>query len=154
MVTSGYRPCACRDCFEIAIGDDDEAAMCHECESAGCEPDSECCCEPEMDFSDPIVTRPGESLIEAVRKGRSSEPELLNDAGDPVTDTSEGCVCGGSHIVEIGDVDGAAAARNCTRCLPAIVGAALAAQHYGGGDLSRYIELPLLNRAKEIGLLK
>ena len=32
---SGYRSCACRDCFEIAIGE--EGAVCHECEKAGCE---------------------------------------------------------------------------------------------------------------------
>lgn len=37
---SSYRPCACRDCFETAIGE--PGAMCHECEEAGCEPDSEC----------------------------------------------------------------------------------------------------------------
>jgi hypothetical protein len=37
---SGYRPCACPDCFEIAIGD--EGAMCHECEAAGCTGDGEC----------------------------------------------------------------------------------------------------------------
>lgn len=126
---SGYLPCACRDCFEIAIGE--KGAMCHECESAGCELDSECCCEPELE-----------------------EPALENEYGEPVSDTSEGCECGGSHIVEIGDVDGEAAARTCNRCLPAIVGAALAKQHYGGGDLSRYLEPPLLQRAQELGLLK
>ena len=38
---SGYRDCACRDCFEIAIGE--PGAFCSECEEAGCEPDSECC---------------------------------------------------------------------------------------------------------------
>jgi hypothetical protein len=37
---SGYRPCACRDCFEIAIGN--AGAMCHECEDAGCPGDREC----------------------------------------------------------------------------------------------------------------
>jgi hypothetical protein len=31
---SGYRPCACRDCFEIAIGE--PGAYCHECDDAGC----------------------------------------------------------------------------------------------------------------------
>ena len=39
---SGYKPCACRDCFETAIGDDDEAALCNACEEAGCDPDEEC----------------------------------------------------------------------------------------------------------------
>jgi hypothetical protein len=37
---SGYRPCACRDCFEIAIGE--AGALCHLCEDAGCDPASEC----------------------------------------------------------------------------------------------------------------
>lgn len=31
---SGYRDCACRDCFEIAIGV--VGAMCSDCEDAGC----------------------------------------------------------------------------------------------------------------------
>ena len=39
----GYRPCACRDCMEIAIGE--EGAMCHACEEAGCELDHECSAE-------------------------------------------------------------------------------------------------------------
>ena len=37
---TGYRPCACRDCMEIAIGG--RGAMCHECEDAGCNGDREC----------------------------------------------------------------------------------------------------------------
>ena len=37
---SGYRPCACRDCFEIAIGE--PGAFCHACEDAGCNGDGEC----------------------------------------------------------------------------------------------------------------
>lgn len=31
---SGYRPCACRYCMEIAIGE--PGAFCHECDDAGC----------------------------------------------------------------------------------------------------------------------
>jgi hypothetical protein len=31
----GYKPCACRDCFEIAIGYGNP--LCNECEEAGCE---------------------------------------------------------------------------------------------------------------------
>lgn len=40
---SGYCDCACRDCFEIAIGEPGEA-LCLECEEAGCEAqaDQEC----------------------------------------------------------------------------------------------------------------
>lgn len=32
---SCYTSCACRDCFEISIGEPDEA-FCHGCEEAGC----------------------------------------------------------------------------------------------------------------------
>ena len=32
---TGYTPCACRDCFEIAIGEPGEA-FCSDCEEAGC----------------------------------------------------------------------------------------------------------------------
>lgn len=43
-MSSGYHDCPCRDCFEIAIGDDDGApAMCHECQDAGCDGEGECC---------------------------------------------------------------------------------------------------------------
>jgi hypothetical protein len=37
---SGTRPCACRDCFEIAIGI--PGAMCGECDYAGCQYEDEC----------------------------------------------------------------------------------------------------------------
>ena len=34
---SGYVPCDCRDCMEIAIQDPREkTAYCHDCEAAGC----------------------------------------------------------------------------------------------------------------------
>ena len=40
---SGYTPCKCRDCFEIAVSNDTTIPeMCWECIEAGCEPDSEC----------------------------------------------------------------------------------------------------------------
>ncbi len=35
---SGYVDCACGDCFEVAIGgEDDEPALCHACDEAGCQ---------------------------------------------------------------------------------------------------------------------
>lgn len=35
---SGYTPCACRDCMELAISDDTaKPDMCHDCKLAGCE---------------------------------------------------------------------------------------------------------------------
>ena len=33
---SGYMPCACRDCFEPAIGDE-PPTLCWQCEEAGCD---------------------------------------------------------------------------------------------------------------------
>ena len=48
MNNEGYCDCACRDCFEIAIGKAGEA-LCNECEDAGCEAaqETECCVERE-----------------------------------------------------------------------------------------------------------
>lgn len=52
MTMSGYKPCACRDCFETAIGDEGEPALCHECEDAGCDCDGEHECSVEHDLED------------------------------------------------------------------------------------------------------
>lgn len=42
-MTSGYTPCACRDCFEIAISSDvKRPEFCHDCAEAGCIRDTEC----------------------------------------------------------------------------------------------------------------
>jgi len=38
---AGYCDCACRDCFDIAIGEAG-VAMCHACEDEGCTLDAEC----------------------------------------------------------------------------------------------------------------
>lgn len=36
---SGYTPCACRDCMDVAISSDtSKPELCAECEEAGCEP--------------------------------------------------------------------------------------------------------------------
>jgi len=48
---SGYKHCACRDCFEIAIGEDDEPALCSDCEEAGC--DDSGCSECEAEHAEP-----------------------------------------------------------------------------------------------------
>jgi hypothetical protein len=46
---NGYHACPCRDCFEIAIGCDEDGTpdLCHECETAGCDRIGahECRCE-------------------------------------------------------------------------------------------------------------
>lgn len=45
-MSSGYTECRCRDCFEIAISDDENNPdLCLDCEEAGCEGDSECACD-------------------------------------------------------------------------------------------------------------
>lgn len=58
MVESGYAPCACRDCCDIAISDDiARPDLCWACEEAGCsrEGDGECSradaygCEEDQD---------------------------------------------------------------------------------------------------------
>ncbi len=42
-MNSGYTHCACRDCFEIVVSDDeDNPDFCDECQEAGCEHDEEC----------------------------------------------------------------------------------------------------------------
>lgn len=64
---SGYTDCACRDCFEIAIGVEGEA-MCHACEEAGCEDyqvegmSQECQVEPEPEMPECPVCE-GEGAI-------------------------------------------------------------------------------------------
>jgi hypothetical protein len=56
-IPSGYIPCACRDCMEIAIGA--PGALCHECETAGCDPEAECCAPGAYGGSDePEPTAP------------------------------------------------------------------------------------------------
>ena len=42
-MSSWYTHCKCRDCFEIAVSDDqNNPDFCHECREAGCEADQEC----------------------------------------------------------------------------------------------------------------
>lgn len=37
FTTSGYTPCACRDCMDIAISSDQsQPELCSECKAAGC----------------------------------------------------------------------------------------------------------------------
>lgn len=45
-VGEGYCDCACRDCFEIAIGKPG-VALCHACETAGCEAGAERECDAD-----------------------------------------------------------------------------------------------------------
>lgn len=45
---SGYTHCACRDCFEIAISDDENVPeLCNECEEAGCDSTGQSGCQVE-----------------------------------------------------------------------------------------------------------
>ena len=55
--SSGYHDCPCRDCFEIAIGveENGKPSLCWECAESECDAsgNSECQCEPEPeDYSD------------------------------------------------------------------------------------------------------
>lgn len=44
---SGYVDCACPTCFEIAIADGDEPALCWACAEADCDGETECQCDPD-----------------------------------------------------------------------------------------------------------
>lgn len=48
---TGYVPCGCRDCMEIAVGN--MGALCFMCHEAGCEASEnlECRVEPELEES-------------------------------------------------------------------------------------------------------
>lgn len=41
----GYVDCACRDCFDVAIGTPSEFALCNECEEYGCDKLGKADCE-------------------------------------------------------------------------------------------------------------
>lgn len=47
LSNAGYHHCPCRDCFEIAIGcnDDDTPHLCASCETAGCDADGDSECD-------------------------------------------------------------------------------------------------------------
>lgn len=46
-MASGYHDCPCRDCFEIAIGEDKDGSdsLCSDCEEAGCDASGQGECE-------------------------------------------------------------------------------------------------------------
>ncbi len=46
---SGYHDCPCRDCFEVAIGteDDGSPSLCNSCEGAGCDASGEHECDAD-----------------------------------------------------------------------------------------------------------
>ena len=50
---SGYRPCACRDCMETAIGK--AGALCWQCLEADCVTDAECQSPYAYQLPDPPV---------------------------------------------------------------------------------------------------
>jgi hypothetical protein len=80
---SGYVPCACRDCMELAITDHGEPVLCSDCEEAGCE------AGVEQECQSPNAYGCGEN-----------EPEHTKDA-DCTLDVDMQCiVCGVSHSSE------------------------------------------------------
>ena len=67
VAKSGCCDCACRDCFDVAIGDDDAGlALCLECQDAGCDDSGDCeCCRDDAygadDWTDGLsLEQPGE----------------------------------------------------------------------------------------------
>lgn len=72
---SGYVPCGCRDCMEIAIGQPGE--MCNECEEAGCEPDKACRAETEFDDDDVDDTKSEEGLDDVYTADGGNRDERL-----------------------------------------------------------------------------
>lgn len=87
---TGYRPCACRDCMEIAIGS--EGAMCHACVDAGCAGDGECSApgayggELEPDASEAVETPTFRADVEAYLR---DERECFVDDDLTSADASE-----------------------------------------------------------------
>lgn len=59
---SGYTNCACRDCFEIAIGYMDEPNLCNECDEAGCSADGDAECDAPGAY---LGAMSGEDIIAA-----------------------------------------------------------------------------------------
>jgi len=57
---TGYVPCACRDCFEVAIGAPGKA-LCHECADATCEggTERECSAPSAYDGAERVCKRCG-----------------------------------------------------------------------------------------------
>jgi hypothetical protein len=47
LSNSGYHACPCRDCFEVAIGCDDDNTphLCNSCEESGCDATGESDCD-------------------------------------------------------------------------------------------------------------
>ena len=48
LIMSGYQNCACRDCFEIYVGEPGE--LCHLCEDAGCDAEGESECKGDHSY--------------------------------------------------------------------------------------------------------
>lgn len=60
----GYVDCACRDCFEIAIGRYGKA-LCHECQEAGCKAGVEQECQSPTAYGVGDLELDGEKFDEA-----------------------------------------------------------------------------------------
>lgn len=77
---SGYVNCACRDCFDVAIGSDaDVPELCNDCEDAGCDPDGESECERSDAYG-------------ANECGYCSDEAIgLDDEGQPICGNAETC---------------------------------------------------------------
>lgn len=55
-MASGYCPCPCRDCMEVAIADiDGNPQLCILCDDAGCSADGDCECRVDLENDDLII---------------------------------------------------------------------------------------------------
>lgn len=53
MSESGYSPCACRDCFDVAVSNDiANPDLCGLCADAGCDEEGESACERDHEEED------------------------------------------------------------------------------------------------------
>lgn len=59
---TGYQPCGCRDCMELAIGE--PGVLCCECDEAGCEHDQECQVEFAFRCCQDCGQQPGEECLD------------------------------------------------------------------------------------------
>ena len=58
MSESGYSPCACRDCFDVAVSNDiANPDLCGLCADAGCDEEGESACERDHDLV--VIEVPG-----------------------------------------------------------------------------------------------
>lgn len=66
----GYHDCPCRDCFEIAIGEDEAGnpSLCNDCQEAGCE-GGDCECQSPYAYDCPGIQCEEDDIVVACETG-------------------------------------------------------------------------------------